>query len=223
MQQMAQPLQNKGNSAQSVITIAFLLFALAGGIMGFAVGTFNHNAQSKQSQTNNNNTGGPKAAKTSTPVAKPSPTATLVAGPQPLNPPLPSQSIPTNNIYGVYTYTLTAISQATNKPVTADGITCHLALIKGNAQKEPHINQVLLGQGGAPMAIDTPQTDEVPGGLLVNSSTPQTQPCKNGVGTWTFSVSPSLSPGTYYTVGITDWAGKDFNWSWGSITIPKKS
>lgn len=218
MQQMAQPLQNKGNSAQSVITIAFLLFALAGGIMGFAVGTFNHNAQSKQ-QTNNNNTGGPKAAKTSTPVAKPSPTATAVATPQPLDTPLASQSPPTNSVYGVYTYTLTARSQATRLPVTADGITCHLALIKGT----PHINETPLGKSQAPMQIDTPQANEIPTGQgLIYQNTPQTQPCKNGVGTWTFTVNPALAPGTYYTVGITDWAGIYYNWSWGSITIPKK-
>jgi hypothetical protein len=218
MQNMAQPAPHKGNSAQSVVVTAFLLFALAGGIMGFAVGTFTHHTQPSQPQTNTNT--GPKAAKTSTPAATPSPSTTPVAVPQPLDFPLASQHPPTT-ANGIYTYTLTTISKATKQPVTADGITCHLALIKGNAQQGPHINQTPLSAKNAPMAIDIPQPDEV-AGLIYDPSTPQTQPCKNGVGTWTFTVKPDLAPGTYYTVGITDWAGIYYNWSYGYIIIPKK-
>lgn len=218
MQNMAQPAPSKGNSAQSVVVTAFLLFALAGGIMGFAVGTFTHHTQS-QPPSQTSTSANPNSNKTATPVAQLSPTTTPVVSPQPLDYPNALQGLPNTN--GVYTYTLTAISKATKQPVTADGITCHLALIKG----KPQINgtPLLLGKDGAPMQIDTLQTNEIPTNQgLIYQNTPQTQPCKNGVGTWTFTVNPSLAPGTYYTVGITDWAGIYYNWSYAYIIIPKK-
>jgi hypothetical protein len=61
-------------------------------------------------------------------------------------------------------------------------------------------------------------------GLQFDSATLQTQVCNDqGQAKWNYTVSPSVAPGSYDLVVLTDWQGKSFIWSWFHITIKKAS
>jgi hypothetical protein len=212
MQQIAKPTPDRGNSqTQTVLITALFLFALAGGIMGFAVGAFAHSRQDQQ-QTNTT----PKIQATQPIIAKtqPSPTATITQTTEPLGGPIFAQlKKPTTTTEGIYT--LQAVLESTGQPLNVDGITCRLDLIKKeDGQTAP---QFKADQLKAPNDIGAPLQEEV-AGFQFDGATPQVQPCKNGKGYWQVTVLPSLPKGTYFVVGITNWNGDHYNWSWGSIT-----
>jgi hypothetical protein len=204
--------KNGGNSqVQSVVIIAITLFALAGAILGFSVGALTrHPASNTQTANNskpnpssNTNVQPTQAATTPTPV--PSPTATA----QTLGPPLVGGG-PT--LTGTYTYTVQAVDTA-NNAIKSNGVTCRLWITKSNPKNlSPSGFKVIAN-------LTSPVPNEIVGGLTFDSSTPQTQPCVNGLGTWNVNISPALSKGNYYIVGLTDWNGTYFNWSWITQSI----
>jgi hypothetical protein len=196
--------KNGGNSqVQSVVIIAITLFALAGAILGFSVGALTRHPASNP-QTANNSSSNTKVKKptqaATTPTPVPSPTTTA----QTLGPPVVNGG-PT--LTGTYTYTLQAVDTA-NNAIKTNGITCRLWITKSNPK-------TLNTSGFKVIAnLTSPVPNEVVGGLTFDGSTPQTQPCVNGLGTWNVNFSTTLSKGTYYIVGLTDWNGTYFNWSW---------
>ncbi|MFL5628649.1 MAG: hypothetical protein ACJ788_23965, partial [Ktedonobacteraceae bacterium] len=61
---------------------------------------------------------------------------------------------------------------------------------------------------------------EIPGLTFFDTNSPQTHLCTSkGKGTWTYQVAPSVPPGVYDLVVLTDWSGIHYNWSWVQITI----
>lgn len=208
MQQIANPSPNRGNS--QIIVVAFLLFALSGGILGFAVGALTHSRQNQQAQNPNLNTAKPK--QTVVAKATQAPTATPTVTIEPLGSPVMNISGDGNAAI----YTLQAINKTTGALIKNDSITCQLDLIKaadGASAPKFDVNQL-----NAPNPTNTLLNENVAGGLNF-FNTPQVQPCKQGIGYWKVALSPTLEKGTYYIVGITNWAGIHYNWSYYRITV----
>jgi hypothetical protein len=194
MQHIAKPTPDRGNTqTQSVLITALFLFALAGGIMGFAVGAFTHSRQGQQPIDTNIKPTQPAIAKT-----QPSPTAT----PTPVQLDFPNFSL-LSGTPGVTetTYTVQAISAGTKTPLTVSGITCHLALVKGNGANTPSLNKE---QFKVPNAQNNNFQEEIPNSLQFNG-TPEIQPCQNGQGTWKVTIlTANLKRDRYYSlVGFT--------------------
>jgi hypothetical protein len=195
MQHIAKPTPDRGNTqTQSVLITALFLFALAGGIMGFAVGAFTHSRQGQQPTDTNIKPTQPAIAKT-----QPSPTATPI--PVPLGPPLFRLQSGTPGITQTV-YTVQATKENTDIPLTTSGITCHLALVKGNGANKPNINS-------AQFQVSNVQNnyiqEEIPNSLQFDTGTPEIQPCQNGQGNWKVTINTSgLKKERYYSlVGLT--------------------
>src|SRR5262249_31908455 len=60
-------------------------------------------------------------------------------------------------------------------------------------------------------------------GLNFDATTPQVQPCNQGQGNWKFTISSTVSPGDYFIVGLTDWQGMHYNWSWYQFRVVNAS
>jgi hypothetical protein len=117
----------------------------------------------------------------------------------------------------------------TDKPLHVPGITCKLWLVqripegqvlefpKGRAQLS-HVELLSSPLTGTIQHTDVPEIQ----GLHFDSATPQTQLCNDqGQAKWNYTVSPSVAPGSYDLVVLTDWQGKSAIWSWFHITIKK--
>jgi hypothetical protein len=207
--------KNGGNAqVQSVIIIAITLFALAGAILGFSLGALTHHSASNSQASNNSkaNTSTNKNTKSTHAATLPTPAPTPPA--QPLGgPTLTAGTLLT----GAYIYTLQAKSD-TNAPITTSGITCRIWLTKA-AQGAPEIEASDRNEFQHIANVTNPLPHEIANGLNFDNTTPQTQSCKNGLGTWNITLSPSLAKGHYYIVGLTS-NGTFFNWSWSSqITV----
>jgi hypothetical protein len=194
---------------------AIVLFAFSGLISGFAVGAFVHP-----------NFALPAHDTGSHPVIQSNPAQTPVANehPIPLGFPVIDQSSNAEVADGTTIYTLSAqavdqsIDKGHGKPVHQPGITCRLWLTPTNAGS-PNIPPDRL------TSPDTLQSSPLPGevqGLMFDPTTAQTQPCNaNGQGIWKYRLDPSVIPGSYYLVVLTDWQGDHYNWSWIIINIKK--
>ena len=120
----------------------------------------------------------------------------------------------------VYTLSAHAVDQSIDmghgKPVHQPGITCRLWLIP-TTTGSPTLPQDRL------QSLDTLQSSPLPGevqGLMFDPTTAQTQPCSSkGQGIWKYRLDPSVIPGTYYFVVLTDWQGTQYTWSWVIVTI----
>lgn len=203
--------KNSGTAQiQPVIITAITLLALAGAILGFSLGALTHHSTSGTPTPNSANTNtnkNPQPTKTSaspTPVASPTTPAQRLGGPM--------MAVSTS-LTGTYKYTFTAqaVYNGTSTPVKSNGITCRLWITKSDPSK--------LNTSSFKVISNLQQTvpDEIAGGLEFDSATPQTQPCNNGLGTWNTNLSSSLSKGNYYVVGLTDWNGTFYNWSWSVV------
>lgn len=216
MQHMTQPNNHhSGNSqVQSIMITAITLFALAGAILGFSVGALTHHSIPTSQASHNSNTSSTtdKNAKpthvATSPTQVPSPTAPA----QKLGGPVITISTPLSSAY-TYKFTVQATYNGTMTNVTTNGITCRLWITKSDPSK--------LDSNSFKVISNLQQTvpDEIAGGLQFDSATPQTQPCLNGQGTWNANPSASLSKGSYYIVGLTDWNGTFYNWSWRQLPL----
>jgi hypothetical protein len=222
---------NGNTQIQSVIITAVALFALAGAILGFSVGalTHSHSASNSQANNNNNNATANKPTKpgiATTPTISPTPTAL----PLQLGCPLPSIGIP---LAGPFTniFTLQVMDKTGNKknkcylekekPITSNGVTCRIWLTKANSNGTPQIEADDQAKFQDIAHLTKPLPHEIENGLQFDSTTPQTQPCVNGLGKWNITLSPSLSKNHhYYIVGLTS-NGMSYNWSW-SVQLTAK-
>ncbi len=216
---------NNGNSqVQTIIITAITLFALSGLMVGFAVGVFARPKQSASPNVTQHNT---------IPVIGHTPTSTPTPGSQVVPLGCPSidkaSSLYQNNTQAadgatVYTLSIQARDKSSgkgcddnNKPVTADGITCRLWLMKQSEDPlklpDDHLHDINT------LNNPLPDNKEITGALAFDPTTPETQPCNKGVGTWKYRIAPSTEKGTYRLMVLTDWNGTYYNWSWGQIEV----
>lgn len=218
-----QSIKSGTTQAQTIIITAISLFALSGFMVGFAFGAFAHpKAEKRQPITQNHDI--PIAAQQNLPT--PSPTLQ----PQSLGCPDVEASAARMVADGQTSYqsTVQAKDQTGNqgnacsdialeKPIVADGITCRLWLTKAQDPSKDLLKA--SSQLQHPDQLSNPLPDEIQPGLLFDPSTPQVQPCKQGQGSWKFTISSTLDSGNYFIMGLTDWQGKHYNWSWYLVTI----
>jgi hypothetical protein len=214
---------------QPIIIIAIILFAFSGLMVGFAVGAF---ARTANSSTDNQN---PIVAKRTTPTPTPTPVPTAPVVIRLGCPDLPSPTISTNpDGTLVYSVTITAKDKTgadsngachvpLEKTITANGITCRIWLVP---TQDVNVTDDLIKDTDQLRHIETfnkPFPHEIQGALVFDPATPNgTQPCVQGSARWKFSISPSVPKGSYFLVGLTDWQGQSWNWSWSTIQVDKK-
>lgn len=221
--------QQSSTRAQSpsIIFIALTLFALAGLMIGFAVGVFLHRKTGLTAQNNNGSSITVTHPKTSPTV--------MVVTPQELDcPKLLTLSSGTQIADGTTSYSIIEQAMALNKqgdpichnashPMQASGITFKLWLTKGfqkslklpgtPSQLQEVISNPITGTVGDQSYPDLQS-------LNFDPTTKQVQPSNNqGQTTWKYTIAPSVQSGNYDLVILTDWSGQYYNWSWIAITI----
>jgi hypothetical protein len=218
---LSQP-DGKRRQSSSIVFIALTLFALAGLMIGFAVGVIAHQKQSV------NTTKGTAITVTH---PKTSPTATTIQPYELGCPWFVGNFTGTQVADGSTQYTLTAQAKDTshgndcpaNGPVKVAGITFKLWLI----QRFPGKNFRLPDSAKDTFTnIQNPIT-----GIAGNKSfpeislsfaTPQVQQSNSqGQVTWKYTIPASVQPGNYDLIILTDWSGKFYNWSWIELAIQK--
>ena len=221
----SQSIKSGTTQTQTIIIIAISLFALSGFMVGFAFGAF---GQPKGATTsyNTHNQGIPAVSQNT--LSTPSPTPQLQL--QSIGCPDVEANVPHMVADGQTSYETTVQAKdqtgnqgnicsdiALEKPIVLDGITCRLWLTKAQDSSKDLISA--SSQLQHPDQLNNPLPDEIQSGLLFDPSTPQVQPCKQGQGSWKFTISPTVSSGHYFLMGLTDWQGTHYNWSWYSVTI----
>ncbi len=205
-----------GLSQQSrkIAVFAVLLFALSGLISGFAVGAFvRPRIGSGTTSPGSGTTPGAQSTKTS---------QSTTTGYINLGSPEIGDLTLSEVANGSTTYIFTAqILDKSKNPIQASDVMCKLWLTKNG-----DVNPVLQEDNDAiPRAIDQiqqPFPHEVANGLNFISPSQQVQRCTpDGKTTWSYTISPSVGPGTYYLVVLADWKGQSFGWSWHAIKIKK--
>lgn len=220
------PPQSNGRAqSSSVLMIALTLFALAGLMIGFAVGVFTHQ-KSAQTDTTNKGTSMPVVSQKATPQQSP------VAQALPLGFPALSNGgttfVDTQTADGNTQYTVGAQAvDSNNKPLHAAGITFKLWLV----QRIPNHKTFMLANNPSPAQTLTNITNPIPGkvqdtnypeisGFTFTPTTAQVQTSDaQGQVTWKYTIAPSVPAGNYNLVILSDWAGKYYNWSWFNIQI----
>jgi hypothetical protein len=202
---------------QSIIIAAITLFAFSGLMVGFTVGVLVRPAKPPTNNTNQINSA--NTTPTPKPRATPTAIATIHLGPPELRVPF------VLNPDGVQTYSATIQAKdnaSPAKPMTTNDITCRIWLVpaKTNVTDDLNNNRDQLQH------VDTfnqPFPHEVQNALIFDPTTPnQTQLCQQGNAQWKFIISPTVDKGSYFLVGLTDWQGKAWNWSWSEITVGGK-
>jgi hypothetical protein len=204
--------------ARKIMTYTIMCFSLAGLIFGFAAGGFWGRAPHPTANT------GPK---TTPPVAQHTPSPTVIATATPENILLANPNVThissTEKADGTtsYTFSAQALDKSTQKPITATDVTCRLWLTQNDTAADTALsaNNFAILRNIDNLNQPLPLPIETPGAL--NFTPPnQVQPCNaNGVTTWTYTISPSIPPGTYYIYVLTDWKGRHFPWWKSQIQI----
>jgi len=212
---------NRGNARpQTIVITALTLLALAGLLTGFTVGGF---VAARQNRPNTPTFAQhPVVGQTSTPTQMATPTIKIsdvgcpVIDDVNINGPVVADGV-TPYAFTAHTVDKSGKCPVSGKPIEAPNITCRLWLSKipknGKLENLPNLNNLdQLQQQLMP--------DEVTG-LNFDQTTPQTQFCNSkGQGNWKFTFTPAISPGQYWLVVLTDWAGQKANWSWTNpITV----
>jgi hypothetical protein len=207
--------QDLSSRSRAIAITAMILFALSGLISGFTVAAFYPPKFSRTSTSNLGNSQAVQKTETRTPPT----TIHPVALGYPVIDSISSFEVADGTT--VYTLTAHAVDQvpdrAHGKPVHAPGITCRLWLVDNKQDPVVPLDRL--------KSSDTLQSSPFPGeipGLIFDASTPQTQPCNDGVGSWKYQVVTSVNPGSYYLVVLTDWKGLHYTWSWNVVTIKKQ-
>jgi flagellar basal body-associated protein FliL len=223
--------QNPGgtlSSTRKLLTIVIVAFSLAGLIAGFAIGGLT----GSKPTTTTAGTPGPRPKQTvavqNTVTVTPKPTVQPIVK---LDPPKTLNiSATAQKADGTTSYTLTiqVIDKQNKQPVHAPGITCKAWLVQripAGQKMDIDTNtlkavtsltttpiQGTLNPGGQPVTEIS--------GLTFVSPTTQTAPSNaDGQVTWKYTIAPTVAPGDYDLVILTDWQGVRFNWSWDDITI----
>lgn len=207
---------NVSSQTRTIAFFAVLLFAIAGLISGFAVGAFIH---PKTPSTTGNS-----GLTTKPPIAQKTQTAVSQTTIQPIR--LGFPVIDTADYFmaadGSTLHTFSAHAVDTSRdaghgnPVHASGITGRLWLTKDDNVSA----NIPADRLRSVDTLQAPFPKEIPDSLNFSSDTSQIQSSNsNGQVTWKYTVSSSVTPGTYYLVVLMDWNGVHYNWSWIKITI----
>lgn len=199
------------------ITTILIIFSLAGLVIGFTVGGLTQPKTTKTGSTNPQTqpTVSAQITATATPTATPAPDIVL-------DPPTITKYIFSEVADGTTTYTLSVqpLDKNTHKPISAADITCRIWL----AQKLNETNSALKANNYALLknikGFDQPFPQEVANGLTVTAPASQVQLCaSNGATSWTYSLPPTVQPGSYYIYILADWKGIHFNWNARQIQV----
>lgn len=210
---------------QKIPATILLVFSLAGLVAGFAFGGFTgHKAPPTTSNI------GPK--KTPTTIVRSTVTVTPDPTPENITPGYPQFSpfpAPTESATSGTEYTVgmqVFDKQATPQPIHSPDVTCRVWLVKQipSGQKLSIDDKTLATVSNltAPIqgTINGQPDPEIAGGLVFDSTTPQTALCNaSGQMTWKYKIAPTVTAGTYDMVLLADWEGKHYNWYWTEITI----
>ena len=203
-----QPSTNK--QSRGIVLTAIILFALAGLLSGFAVGAFVRPGRGSQVNLPSQTATTPTAHNTLTP------TAPVIDHPAPINEPTIGSYSYFEVANGSTSYTFTASTTKKNGgPITGSDLTCKIWLTKDGNVSAAITSDRLRSVG----TLSQPFPKEVQAGLTFDTSTPQTQTCANGQGTWHYTLSPTVHPGLYYIAALMDWEGIHYNWSWVAIRV----
>lgn len=201
--------------ARKIITSTILCFSLAGLIFGFAAGGFlGRNQQPSKGTTLIQS---PVVQHTPSPAVTPSPTVEDIV----LDNSNVTQISNSEIADGTTSYTFSArpVNKNTNTPITAADVTCRLWLTSDEQGTFTAVSankfELLKHIGG----LDAPFPLETPTALNFTTS-PQVQPCNaKGSTTWTYTLSPTVQPGTYFLLILADWKGVHYNITWRQIQI----
>ena len=209
------PPQDLSSRSRTIAITAMIFFALSGFISGFTVAAF---YPPKFLRTSTPNLGNIPAVQKTETRTSPTPIHPAALGYPVID---TISSFEVADATTVYTLTAHAVDQvpdrAHGKPIHAPGITCRLWLVDN--KKNPVVPLDRL------KSSDTLQSSPFPGeipGLIFDASTPQTQPCSDGVGSWKYQVATTVNPGSYRLVVLTDWKGLHYTWSWNVVKIRKQ-
>lgn len=210
-----QPPTGTGTStlspARKFLTTVLIVCSLIGLIAGFAVGGL---TGAKGHPTTTGNTGPvkkPTQIVQQTVVVTPSPTPEDIQ----LSPPNIINYNYSETADGTTSYTLSAqpIDKSTGKAVSVADVTCRLWLTKDTDATDKALrasNYALLVNIGG---FTQPFPQEVASSLSFTAPSLQVQNCvANGPTTWTYTLAPTVQPGTYYLYVLSDWKGKHYNW-----------
>jgi hypothetical protein len=216
------------SQSYSIAIVAIILFALSGLVSGFAFGAFVHLPKATSADTDTSGKTHPIAEQS--PVStRSTPTVKAV----PLGWPVIEYFNDMEIANGSTSYTFSAypvdqsVDTGHGKQVYASGITCKVWLIQripGTSHLSlpiPTLQNISAIQNPLTGTAKGQQYTEIPG-LLFDASTPQAQACNtSGITNWKYQIAPTVTPGKYNLVVLTDWDGKRFNWSWADIVIKK--
>ncbi len=228
-----QPAQQGSSRVHAVVLTAITLFALSGLMVGFAVGAFTH---PKQSGPQNNSGTGQGATSITTQGATPSPTPTQQKVPLGCPDVTTDAASATTPAVADGNTTYTATVQAKDKTgyqpndkcptsangdpignsLTTNGITCRIWLVKssdGAKDVDTHMNDVKTVDD-----FQKPFPHELQNALILDG-TNQVQSSNQGTATWKFKIAPSVEPGQYYLMVLTDWGRTYYNYNWAILNI----
>jgi hypothetical protein len=226
----SQPTHDGTPQAQSVIIVAIALFAFSGLMVGFAVGAFVRPAKPSTGNIPNQTQ---IIVNHITPTTTPDPTPTTAVFIH-LGCPAFTNFSSTTNANGMIEYSVALqardktgeVGEQCNvrqeKPITDNGVTCRIWLVSAQTVNVTDDLRNDTNQLQNTNTFNQQFPHEIQNGLTFNPSTlTETQPCAQGNGSaqWKFTIAPSVTKGDYYLVGLTDWQGKSWNWSWNTIAI----
>lgn len=195
---------------RKLLTIILSAFSLAGLVIGFAVGGFTHPRSATPNPVN------PIKQVTVVVHATATTTPTATTGDLPLDPPTITTYTFSEKADGTTSYTLSAqpLYKDPQRPIDTASITCRLWLTKDLDKT----NAALKAKNYAVLKkindLDQPLEEEVANGLTFTAPSLQVQPCvANGPTTWTYTLSQTVKPGSYYIYILADWKGIHFNWN----------
>ena len=234
------PAPKGTTQVQTMVITAITLFALSGLMVGFAFGAF---VRPKQLQT----VAPTQPTAPITPVAHSSTPTIPPVTPTPAITQLGCPTVKVDNAQntqmadGVTPYkAFVQAKDKTNVPqgkvcadpeqaknVTVDGIICRLWLIKATDDPTTGFEDILKNKQSKDNLFENlkaPFPKEIQGGLIFSDTTTQVQNCNKGLGSWQYQVAPSVDPGQYYLMGLTEYQDTlYYNWSWTTLTVTAKA
>jgi hypothetical protein len=201
-----------------IILVILACFALAGLILGFAIGGFT-----------THHTSSPPASAASIAIAKPhttpSPVVTATTTPENVDLGFPligtGDYTPVEQADGATSYTLSAliVNKSTSTPIQATDVTCRLWLTKSTKATQSALSANAYALPKTTASFHQTFPAEVAGALSFTSGN-QVQNCAAKVKTtWTYTVSPTIKAGVYFLAVLADWQGKHYNWYMLAINI----
>lgn len=213
--------QYRNTRTQKIIIVAITLFALAGLMMGFAVGAITRPPR----QVSITPTPPPPTALAQKPTPTATPAPTLTVADLGIGCPTVTANTGVQLADGNTDYTVSAeivdksIIKTTlcgkGKDLHAPDLTCKVWLTKS----DDALHKLTRDQFNPVSNLQNPFPQEEQNALTFDTGQ-QVQPCsQTGPTAWTYKLSPSLKPGFYYVAVVADWKGIVFNWSWTTIRV----